>query len=506
MNKLWILLLSLSWSFLAHSQISLSFQLNIGEQRGTISLAEDGSVRLDGHNFDHTLMQSIHNSVQGLRVHQSSVYQAQRIITERILSQVNSRVEVKFDYRASQANPFIRKQSEENRVFQRNLSTNIFRPSFESELLKSQVSFDVSVPKEREALQLYRKANQAAYAQLGANDEYRQAVFAKQSIEIGQAYRAKLDEQDTDALVSLASGVLENNMTTVIESMKWLNRSLDFQKGFAVSIANNFNPASFLYPLDAHCSTSWCEAGELVGNATSVLIGAFEFMKGVALSSGGGALTLAAVSATGVSGGFSTLALPATAGATLAGIAMAGHGLGVAGNAFNNLFREAETPHNIKQADESEGFIKETGLTNDKKQELAKNSSYEVAKDFYRTLKDTGIESQNKKDLLRSFDLKTIKTRVLDEDIIVHRWHNNDVGSPSHGRFVSIDKIQNREEARRILALPESNQMIYLDSFILKKGTKVYEGVVSPLNNHAGGGRQIFIIGDVLEQLVRISQ
>jgi len=41
--------------------------------------------------------------------------------------------------------------------------------------------------------------------------------------------------------------------------------------------------------------------------------------------------------------------------------------------------------------------------------------------------------------LVKSFKLKEIRHKVLDQDLKVYRWHNNNSDARKFGRFVSAD-------------------------------------------------------------------
>lgn len=129
-------------------------------------------------------------------------------------------------------------------------------------------------------------------------------------------------------------------------------------------------------------------------------------------------------------------------------------------------------------------------------------SSYETVKSFFRTLGKSNIPLGVKKSLVKSFELQTIKKEIVNTDIFVYRWHNNDDMAREFGRFVSDTPIFDKETARKLLALPNDNKMLHLSKFKIKRGTEIYRGKVAPLNGHTGGGSQIFITGEVIEDIL----
>ncbi|MCK5883330.1 MAG: hypothetical protein KAG61_06555, partial [Bacteriovoracaceae bacterium] len=133
---------------------------------------------------------------------------------------------------------------------------------------------------------------------------------------------------------------------------------------------------------------------------------------------------------------------------------------------------------------------------------LKDNSSYETVKSFLRTLGKSDVPLPVKKNLVKSFDLKTIKKEIVNSDVYVYRWHNNDEVARKLGRFVSDTPITDKDAARRLLALPADNKMLHLDKFKIKHGTEIYRGKIAPLNGHTGGGSQIFITGENIENIL----
>ena len=142
-------------------------------------------------------------------------------------------------------------------------------------------------------------------------------------------------------------------------------------------------------------------------------------------------------------------------------------------------------------------------FSGNKYKDLKSNSSYETVKELFRELNGF-ISLDKKKKLVKSFELKEIRHQVLNQDLKVYRWHNNNSNARKLGRFVSTEKITDPIEVRKLLALPESNQMLHLNEYIIKKGTKIFKGPVAPLNGQPGGGSQVFITGKLEDLLIPI--
>lgn len=141
------------------------------------------------------------------------------------------------------------------------------------------------------------------------------------------------------------------------------------------------------------------------------------------------------------------------------------------------------------------------------------NPRAETVTEFLRVLNRGNAPTSVKIELVESFNLGGIRHRVLDQDMIVYRWHNADSNAKQIASYVSPDLIEDPALARKLHALPDSNRTLYLDEYRIKKGTLVFEGEVAPQPKwgQPGGGRQIFIgseldkLQDVLIPLRRIS-
>lgn len=83
------------------------------------------------------------------------------------------------------------------------------------------------------------------------------------------------------------------------------------------------------------------------------------------------------------------------------------------------------------------------------------------------------------------------------------QWDSNVKNVDSN--FGEIDIEQDEVPKTKLQVLRENftdNKMLHLDKFKIKNGTEIYRGKVAPLNGHTGGGSQIFITGDNVEDIL----
>lgn len=190
-------------------------------------------------------------------------------------------------------------------------------------------------------------------------------------------------------------------------------------------------------------------------------------------------------------------------GLAAVGILTAGgsHYIQTAGKILSKSARVSEEV--IKAGEKVIHSAQKAGLfEGNKLKNLKANSSFETVKSFFRTLDKSNIPLPVKKSLVKSFDLKSIEKEIVTKDLFVYRWHNNDAVASRFGRFVSDTPLTDKEMARKLLALPDDNKMLFFEKFKIKKGTEIYKGTVAPLNGYTGGGSQIFITGENIEDIL----
>ncbi len=393
----------------------------------------------------------------------------------------------------------------EYRNFLKSLRTSRIQPSFSSEFLNKSIDFDLGLSGDKKALQTYAESFKEMRSLPQKTKRFHELQFSQHMIETRQDQKENFDREVLDNLNKIASSINEGNTSLLISSIEFFSKSDDFQKGLATSIVNNINPLSFVYPLENSCKTKWCELGETFGDASSMLLGAVEFIGGIALAEGGGWLVVAGTVATSSGVIPAAIGIPVGTAAVIEGLVLAGHGSSVFVKSFGRMYDRISGYFNkiqIVNSNKSVNSARKSGLFNSNRfKELKSNSSYETVKSFFREL-DGVVLLPVKKRLVRSFDLKTIREKVLDKDLIVYRWHNNNDYSSQLGRFVSENPITDKILARKMLALPPENQMLVFEKFRIPKGTKVFKGKVAPLHGHSGGGNQVFITGQNINELL----
>lgn len=344
-------------------ETTCSTELNISEN-GDINIISSNPV-----NSDHaTIVNNVRSSLQGIQLYNESISSAQEQIINRIGTRINlneNAIKVTFNHRSLSNNDFIQMQQKKLHEFEQQLFSDISQPVFRGEYVTSNISFDTDDPSDVKALKTYYESNMRKYQQLGENDKYREADFSAKLIEIRQNNKGVIDTVELNQFTTISQAIINNNSTSILTAFKALYASNEFQTGFASSLANNFNPASFIYPIEVDCDSDWCRAGQAIGDISSLLIGGYEFLSGISLTAGSTSLTLTASIATG---GLATpVVLPATAGATLAGIALAGHGLTVIENSFTRLYSKIESPDNISNTNKSQKLLNKISKTKLKK-------------------------------------------------------------------------------------------------------------------------------------------
>ena len=308
-----------------------------------------------------TTRNQIRNAIQGVQLQGESFSSSQAQLAQRIASKMGvpiSSIDVRFDRNSSRNNDFIKQQLKSMQDFETQLYGDVFNPSINSEFLSSTIQFNVNDVHDNRALKAYHQATTLKFEQLDKNDKYREADYSAKMIELRQYNKSVLSEKALNNFTTLSESLLSNDADAIIAAYKFFLASADFQKGFSASIVNNLNPASFIYPISPDCDSKWCRVGEYVGDLSSILIGGYEFFKGVGLSVGGTTLAVTVTTATPV-------LLPVTgsaaAGATVAGIAMAGHGLTVSAQSFTRLYSKIQTDSNIFNANQSSKLLNSLG-------------------------------------------------------------------------------------------------------------------------------------------------
>ncbi|MBL6989884.1 MAG: hypothetical protein ISR65_08900 [Bacteriovoracaceae bacterium] len=249
----------------------------------------------------------------------------------------------------------------EQEAFNKALYANITTPTFFSDLLQFDIKFDPQDDSDLSALTIYRNAQKQKSKRQKKDQRYYELDFSQNIIEIRQAKKTQFKQTVLDRLSDIATAVNEQNNRLLIESLSFFSKSEDFQKGLAASFANNINPVSFLYPIQAGCESNWCELGGAVGDASSMLLGALELLGGVGLTIGGSGLAVG--SALAASGGAIPALAAASAGAlaVIEGLALASHGASVFSNAFGSMYDKITSKFNLRQVFKSKKVMDSAG-------------------------------------------------------------------------------------------------------------------------------------------------
>jgi len=126
----------------------------------------------------------------------------------------------------------------------------------------------------------------------------------------------------------------------------------------------------------------------------------------------------------------------------------------------------------------------------------SKCDPYSGVKEASDYLKSQGVPRQYRKQILESFDVRTIKMDVAGPNTYGLRFHDFGVNAQAKGRFLfeSFTPLTNR----RNLALPyEWNKMTGIKQWQIKPGTPIIKGTVAPKfqygSQYVGGETQWYI-------------
>ena len=266
----------------------------------------------------------------------------------------------------------------EREAFNKALYADVTAPTFYSDLLQLDIKFNPKDDSDLSALTIYRDAQKQKSKRQKKDQRYYELDFSQNIIEIRQAKKTQFEQIVLDHLSDIATAVNEQNNHLLIESLSFFSKSEDFQKGLAASFANNINPVSFLYPIQAGCESNWCELGAVVGDASSMLLGTLELLGGVGLTIGGSGLAVG--SALAASGGAIPALAAASAGAlaVIEGLALASHGASVFSNAFGSMYDKITSKFNLRQVFKSKKVMDSAGKLGLKKADDIKQYASKV--------------------------------------------------------------------------------------------------------------------------------
>jgi hypothetical protein len=325
-------------------------------QDGSVDLGTQANSYSGNTSATHLAVQNqVQQAITGVQLQRESFSSAQQEIAQRIATTMNISIDdinVDFNTLSSKNSPFVKQQLNSMRNFEAQLFQDVFKPTVRSEYFSAPIQFDAQESGDNKALKAYHRAKTIKHQQLGQNDAYRESDYSVKMIEMRQYHKDKLPAALLANFTELAKGMLDNNADAVLSAYQAFMASQEFQTGFASSVANNVNPASFVFPVEIVCDTDWCKAGEYAGDITSTLIGGYEFLSGMALSVGSSGLTV-----TLAASGGGAVAVPYTAAGVAAGVAMAGHGLTVVSQSIKNLYSRIQTAKNIANVKHSQSLL-----------------------------------------------------------------------------------------------------------------------------------------------------
>ncbi|MDD0854140.1 hypothetical protein HBN50_13590 [Halobacteriovorax sp. GB3] len=485
MKKLLLLLFFISFNGFAENVFRLEINGMIvllgSNQNNELSLKNESGDTVSPSDYNAEQLQVINAAKESLlkaEVMNTSVNEVNQELAKRITRQLGNRVSanIKFEFsyeHSLETNLFLKEQNLKFNTFKKRLSEDIFRPKFYSEAINQDVEFDIRNG-DLNSLKIYREAFKINRSQLSKNESFYRAELAKNAIEMRQGSKNELSKDSLDGLEFLASASITKNVDLFAKAINLLSISNDFQKGLAVSFANNINPVSFLYPLESNCDSRACFVGEVVGDSLSVLAGVAEFFAGLSLSAGGGTLTVASAVGTIPSGGLSGAGVPVGISGVVAGVAMASHGSTVAGNGISRLYEKITDTQNLEKTKKSQQFLEKFG---NKGKERAKSVADVIGKKKYSEIIKAG--NKNRPDPKTYLSEEYISKHLKQFDDGATRFmskKNLDRYGPSQIDGTSF--IMPKTEADDLLKKANGNKRVLEDALGLRPGQLDVEELV----------------------------
>ena len=127
---------------------------------------------------------------------------------------------------------------------------------------------------------------------------------------------------------------------------------------------------------------------------------------------------------------------------------------------------------------------------------------YDGVRQASKYLKEQGVPRQYRKQILESFDVRTIKLEKAGENTYGLRFYGGNADAEGRYLFETFSPLTNREN----LALPyEWNSMTGIQQFQVKNGTTIITGKAAPQTGfgaqYTGGANQWYI--NNLEDLIK---
>ena len=478
MSKYLLLLLIVGNFHLCFAQPVMDFTVTYSGNQGSSSGQGDvgSQAQSNGPNTaqqaSEQLQQSAQRSINSINLYDLSIAQAEILVKENIRQSINRDVEVHYNYARDKTNEFRKQVIFAKEEFNSHLFRNVSHPSFDSHFFGKKIHFDRDNEGDRQALHSYRSAIYKQTEQLGANQAYHTAEFSKHVIETRQFFKSSMSPRELSILNNLAKSINSEDQKSLIESLSELISISEFARGFSASILNNLNPLGDIYPLNPNCETSIsCQVGSKIGDATSLLLGIYEMFQGATIAS------------LGIGSGFGVLvASPATAGSslyliptasipmTMAGVAMAGHGLETVTASIESLHKNADSTENHQQVSKS--------------------------KDKIEDLSQLKIETHLGSKVNQEMSAKAIKARQkVKEGAKLYRTGTR--GSSMTGKqaqFWSLENPKNLDYADRY-GLPPDNivKLDFIETGHLKEKGNFITRRAPGVGNHKGGEIEVVV-------------
>ena len=133
---------------------------------------------------------------------------------------------------------------------------------------------------------------------------------------------------------------------------------------------------------------------------------------------------------------------------------------------------------------------------------VSSDNVYDGVKQASKYLKEQGVPRQYRKQILESFDVRTIKLEKASENTYGLRFYGGNASAEGRYLFETFSPLTNREN----LALPyEWNSMTDIQQFQVKNGTTIITGKAAPQTGfgaqYTGGANQWYI--NNLEDLIK---
>ena len=202
-----------------------------------------------------------------------------------------------------------------------------------------------------------------------------------------------------------------------------------------------------------------------------------------------------------------------TLGISVAGMGMAGASIAKSGKSLKAMYKGETAVSNVATSNATKGVSQARENAGAMRMDLqmfggksASNNYYADTYDGVRKaseyLKQQGVPRQYRKQILESFDVRTIKVKTAGENTYGLRFYGGNANAEGRYLFETFSPLTNREN----LALPyEWNSMTGIQQFQVKNGTTMLTGAAAPQSSfgeqYVGGAHQWYI--NSLEDMIK---